>query len=133
MNLSHKADYALRAVCNLSKLPKGKRSSIRLISQEASIPREFLAKVLKDLAASGILVSAKGVQGGFCLKRPAHKISYLDVIEAMNGPLHLSLCTESGECSCYSVDDHCYMHQFWVAQEKVFRNALSKRHFGIKR
>ena len=133
MNLSHKAEYALRAVRHLSKLPKGKLNSINAIAREASIPREFLAKILQDLTAAGILASFKGVTGGYRLTRPANKVSFLDVIEAINGPLHLSLCTETSTCSCKPAADHCHMHQFWVAQEKVFRNALSKRHFGIKR
>jgi Rrf2 family protein len=130
MKLSRRADYALRAVRNLSKLPEGNLNSINAIAREASIPREFLAKILQDLTAAGILASFKGVTGGYRLRRPANRISFLDVIEAINGPLHLSLCTESGRCSCRR-DDRCHMHQFWVAQEKVIRNALRRQHFGI--
>lgn len=133
MNLSRKADYALRAVRNLSKLPKGKLNSINTIAREGFIPREFLAKILQDLTDAGLLVAFRGVKGGYRLARPAKKISFLDVIEATNGPLHLSLCTERGKCSCRPADDHCRMHQFWVSQEKIFRNALRRRHFGIKR
>jgi Rrf2 family protein len=129
MNLSRKSDYALRAIQYLSGLPKGTLGSINSIARGKSLPREFLAKILRDLAVSGILVSSKGVTGGYRLSRPPRKISFLDVIEAVNGPLHLSLCTESKRCSC-NQNDHCHMHEFWVAQERVIKNALRRQNFG---
>ena len=129
MNLSRKSDYALRAISYLSILPKGQLGSINTIAREASLPREFLAKILKDLSFSGILVSFRGVTGGYRLARPPRKVSFLDVIEAVDGPLHLSLCTESKKCSC-NQNDHCHMHQFWVDQERVVRNALRRQNFG---
>ena len=55
MQLSRKADYALRAVKHLSSLPKGKLGSINSIAAAEAIPREFLAKILKDLTRGGIL------------------------------------------------------------------------------
>lgn len=132
MELSRRSDYALGAIHNLSGLPKGKLNSINTIAQAESIPREFLAKILQDLTAAGILASFGGVKGGYRLARPARKVSFLDVIEAVDGPLHLSLCTEPAKCSC-KPDDHCHLHRFWVAQEKVIRSALRRQNFGIKR
>jgi Rrf2 family protein len=129
MQLSRKSDYALRAIRNLSSLPKGKLGSINAIAEAESIPREFLAKILKDLTIAGVLVSFKGVTGGYQLSRPAKKISFLDVIEAVDGPVHLCLCTEPDGCSC-DRHDHCHMHKFWVTQEKSIKTALSKQNFG---
>ena len=129
MNLSRKSDYALRAIRNLAGLPKGTLGSINTIAQAESLPREFLAKILKDLTTSGILVSFQGVTGGYRLTRPPGKVSFLDVIEAVDGQLHLSLCTEPGKCSC-NQNDHCHMHKFWVDQEKVVRNALRRQNFS---
>jgi len=132
MEVSRRADYALRAIHNLSGLPKGKLNSINGIAEAECLPREFLAKILQDLTAAGILASFGGVKGGYRLARPAKKVSYLDVIEAVDGPVHLSLCTEPVKCSC-KPDDHCHLHQFWVAQEKLIRNALSRQNFGTSR
>lgn len=131
MNLSRKSDYALRAVRHISGLPKGKLSSINAIARAESLPREFLAKILKDLTLTGILVSERGVMGGYRLTRPPEKVSFLDVIEAIDGPLHLTLCTESKGCSC-NQNDYCHMHQFWVAQERVIRDVLRRQNFGRK-
>ncbi|RME30109.1 MAG: Rrf2 family transcriptional regulator [Candidatus Zixiibacteriota bacterium] len=129
MKLSRKADYALRAVRHLSTLPKGKLGSINSIAAAESIPREFLAKILKDLTRGGILVSFQGVTGGYRLARPAKDISFLDVIESIEGPIHINLCTEPNGCGCDQVDD-CQMHDFWVAQENQFKKSLGRHTFG---
>ena len=129
MQLSRKADYALRAVRHLTNLPKGKLASINAIAEAEQIPREFLAKILKDLTRSGVLVSFQGVTGGYRLSRTSKDISFLDVIEAIEGPIHINLCTEGDRCSCKQVGT-CTMHNFWIEQEAHFKKALSRHSFG---
>ena len=129
MRLSRKSDYALRAIKHLSSLPKGKLGSINSVSEAESIPREFLAKILKDLTRSGILVSYQGVKGGYRLDRLPKEISFLNVMEAIDGPMHLNLCTEEGGTRCENSDD-CPMKPFWENQEALLKKALTKEHFG---
>ena len=129
MQLSRKADYALRAVKHLSSLPKGKLGSINSIAAAECIPREFLAKILKDLTRGGILVSFQGVTGGYRLSNMPKDISFLDVIEAIEGPLHINLCTESEVCPC-DRSSTCPMRDFWMVQEKAFKKALAKHNFA---
>lgn len=129
MQLSRKADYALRAVRHISTLPKGKLGSINSIAEAESIPREFLAKILKDLTRSGILVSYQGVTGGYRLSRMPKEISFLDVIEAIEGPIHMNLCTEGPNCGCDQYGG-CQFREFWEVQETSVKKALSKHHFG---
>ncbi len=129
MRLSRKSDYALRAVRYLSNLPPDKLGSINAIAEGESVPREFLAKILKDLTRSGILVSYQGVTGGYRLARKPREISFLDVVEAIDGPIHLNLCTEGEGCDC-DMYDTCEMRAFWEAQENSFKKAMSRQHFG---
>ena len=130
MQLSRKADYALRAIRYLSNLPKGKLGSINAIAEAESVPREFLAKILKDLTRSGILLSFQGVTGGYRMSKLPKEVSFLDVIEAIEGPVHINLCTELGpDCGCDQADT-CQMRSFWITQEDNFKRALSKHHFG---
>lgn len=129
MQLSRKADYALRGVRHLATLPKGKLGSINSIAEAESVPREFLAKILKDLTRSGILVSYQGVTGGYRLSRVAKEISYLDVIEAIEGPIHINLCTEGPDCGCSRYND-CQFRSFWQSQENTFKKALQRQNFA---
>lgn len=129
MRLSRKSDYALRAVRHISSLPKGKLGSINSVSEAEDIPREFLAKILKDLTRSGILVSYQGVTGGYRLSRQPKDVTFLDVIEAIDGPIHLNLCTETAHCRCEQYS-RCQMKDFWLVHENLFKKALSKEHFA---
>jgi len=129
MRLSRKSDYALRAVRHFANLPKDKLGSISAVAESESVPREFLAKILKDLTRSGILVAYQGVKGGYRLARSAKDVTFLDVVEAIDGPIHLNLCTETSTCRCEKFGE-CTMRSFWEAQEKAFKSALQKQHFG---
>jgi len=129
MRLSRKSDYALRAIKHVSNLPTGKLGSINTISEAESVPREFLAKILKDLTRSGILVSYQGVTGGYRMALNPKDVSFLDVIEAIDGPLHLNLCTETETCTCDQYKT-CPMRPFWQQQENSFKRALQRQNFG---
>lgn len=129
MRLSRKSDYALRAVRHIATLPKGTLGSINSVSEAETIPREFLAKILKDLTRSGILVSYQGVTGGYRLARVPKDVSFLEVIEAIDGPIHLNLCTEAPNCRCDKYNT-CQMKDFWQIQETSFKKSLKREHFG---
>src|SRR5512140_1996442 len=129
MQLSRKADYALRAVAYVAQLKKGELASIGRIARSRGIPREFLAKILTERTRAGILVSFQGVTGGYRLARNPKEVTFLDVVEAIDGPIHLNLCTEQGTCTCDQFNQ-CDMKEFWSVQEDGFKKALSKHHFG---
>jgi Rrf2 family iron-sulfur cluster assembly transcriptional regulator len=129
MRLSRKSGYALRAVRYLASLPTGKLGSINSVSEAESLPREFLAKILKDLTRASILVSFQGVTGGYRLARKPREISFLDVIEAIDGPIHLNLCTSGKACNC-PVYDTCEMRFFWENKENTFKKALDRQRFN---
>lgn len=52
------------------------------------MPERFLLQILRNLVTHGILRSTRGVDGGYALTRPPEKISLLDVIEAIEGPMN---------------------------------------------
>ena len=60
------------------------------------MPEKFLLQILRNLAAHGILASTRGVDGGYSLDRPPSKISLLEVIEAIDGPLVSTLPSGDG-------------------------------------
>jgi len=113
MQLSRKADYALRAITFMVNQPENKRSSISEIAESEGIPRDFLAKILKELCRTGFLKSFQGVTGGYQLARPKSEISFLNVIEAMQGEVRVNMCVdETNGCSC-NHRDKCTMLPFW--------------------
>ena len=111
MRLSRKSDYATRAVRYISNLPKGKLGSINRISEAEQIPREFLAKILKDLTRAGILVSYQGVTGGYRLAKQMNEVTVADIITAVDEPIDATQC--GGKENCHD-DRKCLTHDLWV-------------------
>lgn len=128
MQLSRKADYALRSVAYVAQLKKGELASIGRIAKARHIPREFLAKILKELTRSGILVSFQGVTGGYRLSRLPKEVSFLDVIEAMEGPVAVNLCVDGNHSDC-TQEKGCEIRPFFVKQQEQIIRALKKQTF----
>jgi Rrf2 family protein len=87
MKLTRASSYALHAVTFMANLKRDQPTASHHIAQKRSIPERFLLKVLKPLVSAQILTSVKGPNGGYRLARPAHDISVLDVVEAVDGPI----------------------------------------------
>jgi Rrf2 family protein len=83
MQISYKAIYAVKATIYVASYKNNKLCTITEIAENEKVPREFLAKILKELTQRGILRSYRGVQGGYKLAKSPSEISFLDIIEAV--------------------------------------------------
>ncbi len=110
--ISRRIEYGTRAMIYLASLPDGITTSFREIARQMSIPEEFLAKILKTLVKSSLVKSVRGARGGYSLALPASQISFLDVIEAVEGPVSVNLCMEKDHGGC-SFTGNCSMFSVW--------------------
>lgn len=102
LRLSKKADYALMAMRHLAD-PRRRAASAREIAETYDIPVELMAKVLTRLVRSGLLISHQGVNGGYELAQPPGETSVAAVVEAIDGPLTMTVCTQGDErCDQFS-------------------------------
>jgi Rrf2 family protein len=103
LRLSKKADYALLAMRHLAAHRDRGAMSSRELAETYDIPSELLAKVLQKLVRGRLLVSVQGIRGGYALGRPPDRISVADVIQAVDGPLTVTACSEADHsCDQYS-------------------------------
>ena len=103
LRLSKKADYALLAMRHLAAHADGGAVSARELAEAYDIPPELLAKVLQRLVRARLLASHQGIRGGYGLGRPAPAISVADVIQAIDGPLTVTACTDADHsCDQYA-------------------------------
>lgn len=119
LQISRKIEYGTRAMAFLASLPEGMTISFREIARKMAIPEEFLAKILKTLVKADLVRSTRGAHGGYNLSRSATTISFLDVIEAVEGPVGVNLCTEKDkeQLGC-SFSGTCTMHHVWREGQK---------------
>lgn len=98
LKLTKKADYGLIALRHLASSP-ARTASTKEIADAYHLPVPLLAKVLQQLKRAKILESAAGTNGGYRLARDPQKISALEVVRAIDGPVILTHCfTEHGTC-----------------------------------
>jgi len=91
--LTQRSRYALRAMLVLANEQIGQPPvPMSRIATEAQIPRKFLEIILGELRQAGFVNSTRGKSGGFHLSRPAHVISFGDIIRTIEGPLALVPC-----------------------------------------
>lgn len=84
---SQTVEYAMRAMIHLAGLPEDASVNSEAIAERTQVPRGYLSKVMRDLVLADLVRSQRGPNGGFCLARPASKISMLEVVNAVD-PLH---------------------------------------------
>jgi Rrf2 family protein len=99
LRLSKKADYGLIALSYMAAPGQRAIVSTREMAERHDIPVELLAKVLQRLARRGVLTSVQGINGGYRLARDPQAISVADVVEAIDGPLTLTACSDTTD-SC---------------------------------
>src|SRR5690242_15375904 len=97
MQLTRAADYASRVMVHLATLPAGTRASLPALAEATDVPEQFLSKVLQMLGRGGLIQSQRGATGGFELTADPERVTLLDVIEAIEGPIKLNLCLGPGE------------------------------------
>jgi Rrf2 family transcriptional regulator, cysteine metabolism repressor len=87
MRISQRGLYALQALTTLAqRYPMGVMK-IRDIAAAEQLPEKFLETILLDLKRARIVVSLRGANGGYQLKRPPKDITLGEVIRRIDGPL----------------------------------------------
>jgi Rrf2 family protein len=122
LELTKRADYAIRAVVALAAAAPDERVSVRRIAAEQAIPVRFLPQVMADLVAAGIAEGVVGRTGGYRLARSAAAISVLDVIEAVEGDSRRQTCVlRGGPCRLHGV---CDVHAVFAATQEAMIQRL---------
>jgi Rrf2 family protein len=99
LKLTKKADYGLIALKHLAVVGRAGTASAKEIADAYGIPLPLLAKILQKLTKTGLLTSLPGSSGGYKLAKRPEKISALEVIHAIDGPIILTTCfTAHGRC-----------------------------------
>jgi FeS assembly SUF system regulator len=116
-------DYGIVLMAHLAAAGEGPHNA-RDLAAETRLPQPAVSKLLKALAREGLLVSSRGVKGGYRLARPAEEITVPEMIEALEGPIALTDCTlHAGACS---QEPRCHVRTPWQRINRVVRDALAR-------
>ena len=124
MELTRKGEYAIRGIVFLATQPADQICLLSDIASAVDVPQTFLAKIFQQFSKIGLVRSYRGTGGGFVLGRPPGKITLLEVVEAVEGPIIPNRCV-TGEGVC-GRSDACNVHPVWVAVQAQVRGILTK-------
>ena len=111
MQLTQAADYSFRVILYLSHLKPGEIATAKTIAEHEEIPMRYLLKIIRSLVKSGILNSYRGIEGGYGIAKTPDQINFLDVIEAVDGPIQINRCLEDKSYCSKHWCESCPVHQ----------------------
>jgi len=101
MKFSTRSSYGLRAIIHLARNHAKGPYSLKKIAQAEHISQAYLERLFSRLKKAGLVLSSKGVAGGYQLAHNPSKISVFSVIEALEGDISVFHCLGAqGQISC---------------------------------
>jgi FeS assembly SUF system regulator len=124
MRLSNMADYAVVTMSAASRHCGTARVSATDLATETGSALPTTQKLVSILSKAGLLRSARGSGGGISLARPAAAISLADIIEAVEGPIAMTACVDTGSHNC-AMEGTCRVQAHWPVVNNAVRGALA--------
>jgi Rrf2 family protein len=118
--ISTKSRYGVQAVVDVARNGLSHPVSIRAIADRQRLPEAYLEQLVGPLRKAGILRSVRGNQGGYVMARAAERVTALDIVTALEGPLHIA------SCACGGRDPDCLEHSLWRRLETAMAGALAE-------
>lgn len=108
--------------------------SSRDLAELQGISPSFLAKIFPKLEKAGIVMASEGVRGGYRLAKAPEDITFLDIVDAIEGEKPLFDCQEiRGRCAVFgqrppswATSGVCAVHAVMLRAEKAMRASLAQ-------
>jgi Rrf2 family protein len=124
MRLTRAADYAIRVMIHLATFAPGDRVKRTEIVAASRCPEKLLSKVLQSLTRACLVTSYRGKSGGYELASAGRHASILEIVEALDGPIHLNACT-GPEPDC-PLQPTCPAHHVWIEAQSALVGVLER-------
>jgi len=107
VQLRSQVEWALHCCAILAGLPAARYLSTKALAEFHGVPKEYLSKALQGLSQAAIVESTLGPSGGYRLARPPKEITFLQIVEAVEGRTSTFACTEIRRNNPCRPADHC--------------------------
>ncbi|NIC07353.1 SUF system Fe-S cluster assembly regulator [Billgrantia bachuensis] len=121
LKLSRLTDYAAVILAQIARHPEQPHAAAEL-AETVQLPHPTVSKTLKMLVKAGLLESRRGAQGGYSLARSASRITAIDIITAIEGPVAMTECSHAeGDCDLLAT---CGVSDNWQRVSLAVRTLL---------
>lgn len=120
--------YAIKALLAISRRPTEEFLQVKLLSDETNIPGPYLSKIIKQLAAKGLVDTRRGLSGGVRAIKRKKPITFYEVCEALDDPIIYQHCFFSRH-PC-NLSSPCGMHANWSKLKGNITDFLQRSKIG---
>lgn len=125
VRLSKLTDYGLVLMSRLAQRRNLPFCTARDLAVELQLPLPTVSKLLKVLLQSGLLVSHRGIRGGYSLSREPREIGLAEIIAALEGPIALTECSTDVTGLC-QLETCCAIRKNQQMISQAVRGVLEK-------
>jgi Rrf2 family transcriptional regulator, iron-sulfur cluster assembly transcription factor len=79
--------YAIKALMYLAQLAPDTFVQVSKLSRDIQVPGPYLSKIVKTLAAKGIVTTRKGINGGVRINARIRDLTFFDICSALDDPI----------------------------------------------
>lgn len=135
MILKSQVEWALHCCAILSGLPEGRYLSTKALAELHGLPKEYLSKALQSLSQANLVHTTLGPSGGYRLAKASTELTFLDVIEAVEGNGRTFVCQNiraNNPCrpQGYCESSPCAIARIMWDADEAWRAALRKVTFA---
>jgi Rrf2 family iron-sulfur cluster assembly transcriptional regulator len=120
VKVSTRGDYAARALLSLALHGSDRPTSVKEIAERTNLPQPYLEQILLGVKGAGLVISKRGVGGGYVLARSPERITLAQIIDAVEGP-QLPVDEHPDHC-----EGHCVLQEVWVCVSDEARLMLER-------
>lgn len=121
MELTRKSEYAIAVLVELASCGSEQPIQSREVAARRVIPENLVPQIVAMLSRQGWVEGTRGVGGGVRLVADPARISLLDVIQLVEGPLRINRCLQSGVCSR---ENNCTLRPVWTKAQAALTEAF---------
>jgi Rrf2 family protein len=97
IKINRKIEYALMVLKLMKEKDQAELTTAREVCDRFETPFDTTAKVMQLMNNAGILQSQKGVKGGYTLSRDLSRVTYMELVELIEGKSFMMDCHD-GPC-----------------------------------
>ena len=111
MKISTKIRYGTRAMLELASHYGEGPIELKEIARRENVSVKYLEQVIVPLRTAGLVKSVRGPKGGYSLAKPPSEVCLKDLVEILDGPIHLIECLNDPK-ACHKIPS-CVTRDIW--------------------
>ncbi len=123
MKLTTKGRFAVTAMLDIALHDPEQYVTIAAIGERRHLSSAYLEQIFGKLRRAGLLEGIRGPTGGYRLSKPADQITVMQILDAVDASLEMSVCEK--ERDCCDGEGECITFDLWDRLNEEMRRFLS--------